>query len=52
MHLKDMRKGLKTGEPDWPRPDVTNDVAIGAGPDGYPSNLESGKKSGREVLLH
>ena len=45
MHLKDMRKGLKTGELTG-QTDVTNDVAIGAGQMDIPAILKAAKKAG------
>ena len=45
MHLKDMRKGLKTGELTG-KTDVTNDVALGTGQMGWPAILKAAKKAG------
>jgi len=45
MHLKDMRKGLKTGELTG-KTDVTNDVALGIGQMDWPAILKAAKKAG------
>jgi sugar phosphate isomerase/epimerase len=45
MHLKDMRKGLKTGELTG-KTDVTNDVALGTGQMDWPAILKAAKKAG------
>lgn len=44
MHLKDMRKGLKTGSLSGST-DVSNDVAIGAGQMNIPAILQAAKKN-------
>ena len=45
MHLKDMKKGLKTGDQSGGT-DVTNDVAIGTGQLDIPATLKAAKKAG------
>jgi len=45
MHLKDMRKGLKTGELTG-KTDVTNDVALGSGQMDWTAILKAAKKTG------
>jgi len=45
MHLKDMRKGLKTGELTG-KTDVTNDVALGSGQMDWTAILKAAKKAG------
>jgi len=45
MHLKDMRKGLKTGELTG-KTDVTNDVALGTGQMDWTAILKAAKKAG------
>ena len=45
MHLKDMRKGLKTGELTG-KTDVTNDVALGTGQMDWAGILKAAKKAG------
>jgi len=45
MHLKDMRKGVKTGVLTG-KSDVTNDVVLGTGQMDWPAILNAAKKSG------
>ena len=45
IHLKDMKKGVKTGDPSG-RADVTNDVALGTGQMDMPGILRAAKKAG------
>ena len=45
VHLKDLKKGVKTGEMTG-HTDVTNDVAIGSGQMDYPSILKAAQKAG------
>jgi sugar phosphate isomerase/epimerase len=45
MHLKDMRKGVKTGELTG-KTDVTNDVVLGTGQMDWPAILKAAKKAG------
>ena len=45
MHLKDMRKGTKTGDLSG-KSDVTNDVALGTGQMEWPSILRAAKRAG------
>lgn len=45
MHLKDMKKGLKTGALTG-HTDVNNDVALGTGQIDYPAVLKAAKKAG------
>jgi sugar phosphate isomerase/epimerase len=45
MHLKDMRKGLKTGELTG-KTDVKNDVTLGTGQMDWPAILKAAKKAG------
>ena len=45
MHLKDMKKGVKTGVLTG-KSDVTNDVALGTGQMNWPAILEAARKSG------
>lgn len=45
MHVKDMKKGLKTGEFTG-KTDVSNDVTVGTGQMNWPAILKAAKKSG------
>ena len=45
VHLKDLKKGVKTGEHTG-HTDVTNDVAIGSGQMDYPAILRAAQKAG------
>ncbi len=45
MHLKDMRKGVKTGDPSG-HADVEDDVALGAGQMNLPAILAAAKRAG------
>jgi sugar phosphate isomerase/epimerase len=45
MHVKDMKKGLATGEFTG-KTDVSNDVAVGTGQMNWPAILKAAKKSG------
>src|SRR5581483_6512962 len=45
MHLKDMKKGLKTGELTG-HTDVANDVALGTGQMDWPAILKAAKEAG------
>jgi len=45
MHLKDMKKGLKTGSLTG-KTDVTNDVTLGTGQMDWPAILKAAKRSG------
>jgi len=45
MHLKDMKKGVKTGDPSG-HTDVANDVALGAGQMTMPAILKAAKQAG------
>ena len=45
MHLKDMKKGTRTGEITG-KSDVTNDVALGTGKMDWPAILKAAKKIG------
>ena len=45
LHVKDMKKGVKTGESTG-KTDVNNDVALGTGQMDWPSILKAAKKSG------
>jgi sugar phosphate isomerase/epimerase len=45
MHLKDMRKGVKTGDPSGPA-DVNDDAALGAGQMNLPEILAAARKAG------
>ena len=45
MHLKDMKKGLQTGELTG-KTDVTNDVTLGTGQMNWPAILKAAKRSG------
>ena len=45
MHLKDMKKGLKTGDPSG-HTDVANDVALGTGQMDMPRILQAAKQAG------
>ena len=45
VHLKDLKKGVKTGEL-TAHTDLTNDVAIGSGQVDYPAVLKAAKKAG------
>jgi sugar phosphate isomerase/epimerase len=45
IHLKDMKKGVKTGDPSG-RADVTNDVTLGTGQMDMPGILRAAKKAG------
>ena len=45
VHLKDMKKGIQTGEPSG-RTDVSNDVALGTGQLDMPAILRAAKKAG------
>jgi len=45
VHLKDLKKGVKTGEHTG-KTDVTNDVALGTGQMDYPAILRAAQKAG------
>jgi sugar phosphate isomerase/epimerase len=45
VHLKDLKKGVKTGEHTG-KTDVTNDVALGSGQMDYPAILRAAQKAG------
>src|SRR5687768_4871719 len=45
MHLKDMRKGVKTGDLSG-KSDVKNDVVLGTGQMNWPAILKASKKAG------
>ncbi|OHE76060.1 MAG: sugar phosphate isomerase [Verrucomicrobia bacterium GWF2_62_7] len=45
VHLKDLKKGVKTGEHTG-HTDVTNDVALGSGQMDYPAILKAAQKAG------
>ena len=45
MHLKDLKKGVKTGDPSG-KTDVTNDVPLGTGQMDWPAILKAAKESG------
>ena len=45
MHLKDLKKGVKTGELTG-KTDVTNDVPLGTGQMNWPEILKAARESG------
>ena len=50
MHVKDMKKGVKTGDLSG-KSDVSNDVTLGTGQMNWPATLQAARESWSAVLL-